>query len=177
VDLNETTREVISLSWNELQSGRVILRTELAPDLPPVTGDRVQLQQVILNLLLNAADAMSEIDDHSRQLMIKTEVHNGDQVRLSVRDAGVGFDPDSVNKLFEPFYSTKSEGMGMGLSVSRSIIESHHGRLGAARNDGPGATFYFSIPLQSSDGLTSAPTLSPIRGPILVPKGRGVRSL
>jgi predicted ATPase/signal transduction histidine kinase len=177
VDLNETTREVISLSWNELQSGRVILRTELAPDLPPVTGDRVQLQQVILNLLLNAADAMSGIDDHSRQLMIKTEVQHGDHVRLSVQDAGVGFDPDSVHKLFEPFYSTKSEGMGMGLSVSRSIIESHHGRLGAARNEGPGATFYFSIPLQSSDGLTSTPTLSPIRGPILAPKGRGVRSL
>jgi signal transduction histidine kinase len=105
----------------------------------------VQLQQVILNLLLNACDAMNGVDDRPRQVLIRTEPE-GDRVRLTVQDAGVGLDPRSVEQLFEPFYSTKTGGMGIGLSVSRSIIENHHGRLSAARNDGPGATFSFSIP-------------------------------
>jgi len=146
VDLNEATREVIALSLSKLQRSRVILRPELADDLPPVTGDRVQLQQVILNLFLNALDAMSGVDDRPRRLVIRTERDEGDRVRLAVQDAGVGFEPQGVDKLFEPFYTTKSGGMGIGLSVSRSIIESHHGRLWAAANDGPGATFSFSIP-------------------------------
>ncbi len=146
VNLNEATREVIALSLSELQRSRVILRQELADDLRPVTGDRVQLQQVILNLLLNASEAMSGVDDRPRQLVIRTERDEGDRVRLNVQDVGVGFEPQGVDKLFEPFYTTKSEGMGIGLSVSRSIIESHHGRLWAAPNDGPGATFSFSIP-------------------------------
>jgi PAS domain S-box-containing protein len=150
VDLNEATREVIALSWSELQRGRVILRAELADDLPPVTGDRVQLQQVILNLLLNASEAMSGVDDRPRRLAIRTERDEGDLVCVSVQDAGVGFEPQSVERLFEPFYTTKSDGMGIGLSVSRSIIESHHGRLWAAPNDdGPGATFSFSIARRS----------------------------
>jgi signal transduction histidine kinase len=111
-----------------------------------VTGDRVQLQQVILNLLLNASDAMSSIDDRPRTLVIKTERAEDDRVRLSVQDAGVGFKPQDEDRLFDAFYTTKCGGMGMGLSVSRSIIESHHGRLWAALNDGPGAKFSFSIP-------------------------------
>ena len=127
-----------------------------------VTGDRVQLQQVILNLLLNASDAMSGVDDRPRQLVIRTERDEGDRVRLSVQDAGVGFDPQSVDRLFEAFYTTKSSGMGIGLSVSRSIIESHHGRLWAAPNDGPGATFSFSIP-RGPEGVTSAHSLGAIR--------------
>jgi PAS domain S-box-containing protein len=151
VNLNEAAREVIALSLSELQRGRVILRTELASDLPPVTGDRVQLQQVILNLLMNASDAMSGVEDRPRQLVIRTERHEGDCVRLCVQDVGVGFDPQDVGRLFEAFYTTKSGGMGIGLSVSRSIIESHHGRLWAAPNDGPGATFSFSIPRASED--------------------------
>ena len=146
VDLNEATREVIALSLSELQRNRVILRPELADDLPPVTGDRVQLQQVILNLLRNASDAMSGVDDRPRQLVIRTERDEGDRVRLTVQDAGVGFEPQGADRLFEAFYTTKNDGMGIGLSVSRSIIESHHGRLWAAPNDGPGATFSFSIP-------------------------------
>ena len=146
VDLNEATREVIALSMSKLQRNGVILRTELASDLPLVTGDRVQLQQVVLNLLRNASDAMSAVDDRARQLVIKTERDDGDRVRLSVQDAGPGFDPQAVERLFEAFYTTKSNGMGMGLSVSRSIIESHQGRLWANLNDGPGATFAFSIP-------------------------------
>jgi PAS domain S-box-containing protein len=151
VDLNEATREVIALSLSKLQRDRVILRTELADDLSPVTGDRVQLQQVILNLLQNASDAMSTISDRPRQLVIRTERDKADRVRLTVQDAGVGFEYQDVDRLFEAFYSTKSGGMGIGLSVSRSIIESHHGRLWAAPNDGPGATFSFSIPRKLED--------------------------
>jgi PAS domain S-box-containing protein len=153
VDLNEATREVIALSLSELQRNRVILRTELADDLPPVTGDRVQLQQVILNLLRNGSDAMSSVDDRPRQLLIRTERDEGDQVRLTVQDAGVGFDPQAADRLFEAFYTSKDDGMGIGLSVSRSIIESHHGHLWAAPNDAPGATFSFSIP-RAAGGLT-----------------------
>jgi signal transduction histidine kinase len=151
VDLNAATKEVVALSRNELQRNRVILQPELADDLPAVSGDRVQLQQVILNLLLNAAQAMSGVDDRPKQLMIKTEREQADRVRLSVQDVGVGFDPKDVDRLFEAFYTTKAAGMGVGLSVSRSIIESHHGRLWAALNDGPGATFSFSIPSARND--------------------------
>ena len=146
VDLNEATREVIALSLSELQRNRVILRPELAEDLPLVTGDRVQLQQVILNLIRNGSDAMSNVDDRPRQLLIRTERDEGDHVSLTVQDAGTGFDPQAVDRLFERFYTTKNDGMGIGLSVSRSIIESHHGRLWATLNNGPGAAFSFSIP-------------------------------
>ncbi|GLS36286.1 hypothetical protein GCM10010869_18750 [Mesorhizobium tianshanense] len=146
VDLNEAAREVIALSLGEIQNSQVILRTELADDLPCVSADRIQLQQVVLNLLRNALDAMTTVDDRPRDLLIRTEREEGDSVRLSVKDAGVGFDPHTMKKLFEAFYSTKNAGMGVGLAVSRSIIENHHGRLSAALNDGPGATFSFSVP-------------------------------
>ncbi len=146
VDLNEATREVIALSLSELQRNQVMLRAELVSDLPHVTGDRVQLQQVILNLLRNASDAMSGVDDRPRQLLIRTEREGGDRVRVTVRDAGVGIGPQAMDRLFDAFYTTKSGGMGIGLSVSRSIVEKHHGRLWVEQNDGPGATFAFSIP-------------------------------
>ena len=146
VDLNEATREVIALLRSELQRSQVILRAELRDDLPHITGDRVQLQQVILNLLRNASDAMGAIDDRPRRLVIRTALDEDDRVRLTVQDAGVGFDAQAVDRIFEAFYTTKNDGMGIGLSVSRSIIESHHGRLWAEPNDGPGATFSFSIP-------------------------------
>ena len=146
VDLNEATREVIALALCELQRNRVIVKPELADELPIVAGDRVQLQQVILNLLRNASDAMSSVDDRPRQLLIRTEYDADGGVRLSVQDAGVGFEPEIINKLFDSFYTTKSDGMGIGLSVSHSIIENHQGRLWATSNDGPGATFSFSIP-------------------------------
>jgi PAS domain S-box-containing protein len=154
VDLNDATREVIALSTRELKRSRVILKEELADNLPPVTGDRVQLQQVILNLLRNAAEAMSTVNDRPRHLVIRTEREEGDGERLTVRDAGVGFGTQGVDKLFQPFYTTKSDGMGIGLSVSRSIIENHNGRLWAEPNDGPGATFSFSIPRKPEDGTS-----------------------
>ena len=164
VDLNEATREVIALSLSELQRNRVILRPELADDLPPVTGDRVQLQQVILNLIRNGSDAMSSVDDRPRQLLIRTERDEDDRARLTVQDAGVGFNPQAADRLFESFYTTKNDGMGIGLSVSRSIIESHHGRLWATLNNGPGATFSFSIP-RASEGATSTDSNRDIRTP------------
>ena len=140
-----------------------LVQTELADELPPVTGDRVQLQQVILNLLRNASDAMTDVHDRSRQLLVKTERETGERVRLTVRDVGVGVDRESMDKLFDAFYTTKSGGMGIGLSVSRSIIESHHGRIWAEPNDGPGATFAFSIPCEptqptdTGDGVRAVP--------------------
>jgi PAS domain S-box-containing protein len=157
LDLNEATREVIALSLSELQGNRVVLQSELADDLPNVIGDRIQLQQVILNLLRNASDAMLGSHDRPRPLLIRTEREDGDRVRVSVRDAGVGVDAQSMNKLFDAFYTTKSEGMGIGLSVSRSIIERHHGRLWAEPNDGPGATFGFSIPRNPESVTDTAP--------------------
>ena len=157
MNLNEAAREVIALLRSELQRSRMLLRTELADDLPPVTGDRVQLQQVILNLLRNATDAMNDVDDRPRELVIRTERDEDDRVRLTVQDAGVGFDRQAAGRLFEAFYTTKNGGMGIGLSVSRSIIESHQGRLWAAPNDGPGARFSFSIPRASGVATDSGP--------------------
>lgn len=151
VDLNEAAREVLALSSSELQRNRVIVQQELANDLPRVAGDRVQLQQVILNLLRNASEAMSAVDGRSRQLVIRTEADEDGHVRLTVKDAGVGFTPQAADRLFESFYTTKNDGMGIGLSVSRSIIESHHGRLWATPNTGPGATFSFFIPRESKN--------------------------
>src|SRR3954463_14769383 len=117
LDLNEATREVIALALSDLHRNRVILRSELADDLPRVTGDRVQLQQVILNLLRNASDAMADVDDRPRQLLVKTEYEAGNRVRLSVQDVGVGLDRQSMDRLFDAFYTTKVGGMGIGLSV------------------------------------------------------------
>jgi PAS domain S-box-containing protein len=154
VDLNEATREVLALSLSELQRNRVIVQQELADGLPLVAGDRVQLQQVISNLLRNASDAMSTIDDRTRDLLIRTRPDDNDRVLLSVTDVGVGLEPQAADRLFEAFYTTKDEGMGIGLSVSRSVIERHHGLLWATPNSGPGVTFSFSLPCKP-EGLTS----------------------
>ena len=151
IDLNEATREVIALSSSELRQNRVALQLDFADYLPPVNGDRVQLQQVIINLLRNAMDAMREIEDRPRQLLIQTGRDGGENVRLSVQDTGVGFTPDTADRLFQSFYSTKSDGMGIGLATSRSIIEAHHGRIWATLNRGPGSTFRFSLPCGSSN--------------------------
>ncbi len=154
VDLNEATEEVIALLSNELHAAGVILRVELARDLPPVAGDRVQLQQVVLNLMLNASEAMRDIDVRPKRLTIKTHRDAEDGVHLSVEDVGVGLPQDS-ERLFHAFYTTKSDGMGIGLSVSRSIIENHQGRLRAEPNGGPGATFSFCIPSGSEPESTT----------------------
>jgi C4-dicarboxylate-specific signal transduction histidine kinase len=158
LDMNDVTREVVALSLNDLQRHQVVLQAELGNELPMISGDRVQLQQVILNLLRNASDAMATVHDRPRQLAIRTVRDADDRVRVSVTDSGVGLDLKRMNKLFDAFYTTKTDGMGIGLSVSRSIIERHHGRLWAEANDGPGATFSFSIPLApASLSATPAP--------------------
>jgi PAS domain S-box-containing protein len=146
MDLNEAVREVTALSLTEIQRSSVALRHELADDLPLIVGDRIQLQQVILNLLRNAADAMSTIDDRPRELLITTERDKGNQVVLSVKDSGVGLTPQAAEKIFGAFYTTKSDGMGIGLSISRSIVEAHQGHIWATPNEGPGCTFSFVIP-------------------------------
>ncbi len=146
VDLNEAAREMIALSLSEMQSGRILVRHDFAENLPEVKGDRIQLQQVILNLMRNALDAMRDVDNRPRELLIKTESDDGKNVKLTVRDTGAGFAPDAADRLFDSFYTTKDDGMGVGLSVSRSIVEAHRGRIWASANDGPGASFAFSIP-------------------------------
>jgi PAS domain S-box-containing protein len=159
LDLNAAAQEVIALSSSDLQRNRVILKSELADGLPLVNGDRVQLQQVILNLVRNASDAMALVQDRPRELLIRTELDGAGRVRLSVKDVGHGFTPEAADKLFQAFYTTKTEGMGIGLHVSQSIIEAHHGRLWATANDGPGATFSFVIACQP-EGLEGIETHS-----------------
>jgi PAS domain S-box-containing protein len=145
MDLNEAVREVIALLLSELQRNSILLQQELADCLPVVQGDRIQIQQVIHNLVRNASDAMSDVGDRPKRLAIRTE-RVDEKVCVIVQDSGTGFDSASADRLFESFYTTKPEGMGIGLSVSRSIIDAHGGRLWAAANDGPGATFAFSVP-------------------------------
>lgn len=148
MDLNAATREVIALCMSEFQKNRVVVQPTLAEDLPPVDGDRAQLQQVLLTLFCNASEAMADVHDRPRLLVIRTEREDSDRVRVAVRDVGVGFDRQSADRLFDAFYSTKSSGLGIGLSVSRSIIERHRGRIEAEPNEGPGVTFWFSLPCQ-----------------------------
>jgi signal transduction histidine kinase len=156
LDLSEATQEVVTLCLNELQRNRVTVHTTCANDLPPVRGDRVQLQQVILNLLLNATEAMSGIDERPRQLLVRTYLDEGENVRLTVQDTGVGLEPGEIENVFEAFYTTKSDGMGIGLSISRSIIERHHGRIWASPNSrSPGATFSVAIPRAPEDATNS----------------------
>ena len=146
LDLNDAIREALALLSSELQKHRVVLRTDFAGDLPPVKGDRVQLQQVILNLLANSSDAMRDVEDRPRHLLIKTERRDGAQACVIVRDAGMGFHPRDAERLFEALYTTKSNGMGVGLFISRTIVEGHRGRLWAEPNEAHGATFSFTIP-------------------------------
>jgi PAS domain S-box-containing protein len=145
LDVNEAAREVIALLSGELERNNVVLKHEFGDHIPAIKGDRVQLQQVILNLLHNGLDAMVTVNNRPRQLLIRTE-KSGNHVTVSVQDSGIGFSPEIGERLFESFFTTKKEGMGIGLSVSRSIVEAHRGRLWAVRNAGPGATFAFSIP-------------------------------
>jgi C4-dicarboxylate-specific signal transduction histidine kinase len=147
VDLNSAVREIMSLSVGELQLDGVMVHMELDPALPTIRGDRVQLQQVILNLILNASEAMKDIATRPRKLMLKTALEDDAALRLTVADSGTGIEPVQAVKVFEPFYTTKNKGMGIGLFISRSIIERHGGRLWAERNEPDGARFCFSIPL------------------------------
>jgi two-component system sensor kinase FixL len=145
--INDAILEVIALAQSELQKHPVELRTNLSDDMPLVPADRVQVQQVILNLIVNAIDAMSSVGDRTRELVVSSGRSDSNEVFVEVRDSGQGFDPENLNQLFDSFYSTKPEGMGMGLSISRSIVEAHGGRLWATPNEPHGAVFRFVLPL------------------------------
>jgi two-component system sensor kinase FixL len=148
LNLNDVVGDALPLVQREVANLRVSVTLDLAPGLPMVLGDRVQLQQVVINLLVNAIHAMAHLVDRPRELAIRTRQYEADQVLFAVQDSGRGIDPDIESRLFSPFFTTKSDGMGMGLSICRSIIESHGGRVWAARNSGAGATFQFAVPSQ-----------------------------
>jgi C4-dicarboxylate-specific signal transduction histidine kinase len=146
LDLNDVVLEVLKLIRSDLVNQNVVAHTELAADLPPVKGDRVQLQQVLLNLVMNACDAMHGNAPADLQLLVRTELCADKNVRVSVADCGVGLAPDKLEQVFMPFYTTKSHGLGLGLSVCRTIITAHGGKLWAANGEARGAVFYFAIP-------------------------------
>jgi PAS domain S-box-containing protein len=151
LDINEVVNEVITLLHHELASHRMSLRMELAPALGPVLGDRIQLQQVILNLIINGMEAMQPVAEGQRELVIRTSKNEARQILVTVSDCGVGLAAENADRLFDAFFTTKSGGMGMGLSICRSIVEAHGGRLSASANAGPGATFQFILPVCQQD--------------------------
>ena len=153
LDINDVIREAISLEQREMLSQRVSLRTELASALPPVPGDRVQLQQVVINLVMNAVEAMAPVTDRPRDMVIRSQQDDANEVLVAVRDSGMGIDSENAERLFNAFFTTKPSGMGMGLSISRSIIAAHGGRLWASPNADHGATFQFTLP-SSSHGVS-----------------------
>ncbi len=146
LEINEVIQDVLALIGTELVKNRVVLTCELKPKVPRVTGDRVQLQQVLLNLIMNGIEAMADVTGRSRELVIQSDIDDRGQVLVSVRDSGTGLDAQHLEQVFEAFYTTKAEGVGMGLSISRSIVEAHGGRLWASPNTGPGASFQFTLP-------------------------------
>ena len=146
LNINDAIGEIVALADGEVRRNSVALRTELADDLPLVVGDRVQLQQVILNLVMNGVEAMASVADRPRELFIRSRQHESDKVLVAVQDSGIGIDQQNLEKLFDAFYTTKSQGMGMGLAISRSIVENHGGRLWATANESRGAVFQFTLP-------------------------------
>ena len=149
VDINEAVREVIELTRGEALKNGVSVKTKFAKGLPIITGDRVQLQQVVLNLILNALQAMGAVSEGARQMLITTSQTELNDLCIGVQDTGPGLSPENLSRLFEPFYTTKPNGMGMGLAICRSIIEDHGGRLWATRHEPRGALFQFTIPATS----------------------------
>jgi C4-dicarboxylate-specific signal transduction histidine kinase len=153
LSINETVLESMALTRMEVAQHGASLKTQLSDDVPRVWADRIQLQQVMLNLIMNAVEAVSAVKDGPRDVIVSTAKHESDSVLLTVRDSGTGLDPESLQRVFDAFYTTKPEGMGMGLAVSRSIIEVHGGRLWATTNEPRGAVFQFTIPI----GLEEVP--------------------
>jgi signal transduction histidine kinase len=150
LDPNEVITEGLALVQREIQNHRAALQLDLASDLPAVVADRVELQQVVINLIMNGVQAMELVTDRPRYLEVRSFVQ-ADEVVVSVRDSGNGIDPSNMNRLFNAFFTTKADGMGMGLSICRSIIESHGGRIWASSNGDPGMTFQFALPLRAED--------------------------
>jgi C4-dicarboxylate-specific signal transduction histidine kinase len=149
LDVNDVVSEVITLVQRELTRHQVSLQMELAPALPMILGDRIQLQQVMINLVMNGIEAMQSVTDRPRELVIRSRQDDAQQVLVSVTDCGVGISAEDADRLFDAFFTTKSSGMGIGLSICRSIMEAHGGRLSATGNEGPGATFQFTLPINA----------------------------
>jgi signal transduction histidine kinase len=147
LDINDLIRETVALVSGELVRNQVLVQTDLAADVPAVLGDRIQLQQVILNLIMNAIEATGARSEGTREIVISSQKQALDQIVVAIRDAGIGIDPANVDQFFKPFTTTKAGGMGMGLSISRSIVEAHGGQLWATPNEQEGATFQFSLPV------------------------------
>jgi signal transduction histidine kinase len=145
LDMNETIQEAVSLAQPELLKRRITLRIDRSQVLPAVRGDRVQLQQVILNLILNGSEAMNSTNG-SKELLLTSRQSDDGGVLVAVQDSGVGVKPEELSRLFDPFFTTKETGMGLGLSISKSIVEAHSGRIWAESNQGPGLTVQFSVP-------------------------------
>src|SRR5437867_6599810 len=151
LDINEVIQEVLGLIQTEIRKNEIVLRMKLAPDLPRMLRDRVQLQQVMMNLMMNGIEAVSAVADRSRDLLIRSCRYESDKVLIAVQDSGTGLETESLDHLFTAFFTTKPKGMGMGLAISRSIIEAHGGKLWASPNDGPGATFQFTLHVGSKE--------------------------
>src|SRR5437870_4996274 len=156
LDINHTIQEVVLLTQSEAVRNRVTLRMELAGDVPPVLGDRIQLQQVILNLVMNGIEAMDTVTDQPGEMLIRSCQHESDHLLVAVQDSGTGIDPQNLERIFDTFYTTKPQGMGMGLAICRSIVEAHGGRLWATTNEDRGATFRFTLPAVSDTVTTDA---------------------
>jgi signal transduction histidine kinase len=158
LDINELVREVLALTQGEMRNQRVVVHTELAFDLPRIVGDRVQLQQVVTNLIINAAEAMGSIADQTRALRVTSAINDRASVRLTVEDSGTGIEPESLERIFDAFFTTKSHGMGMGLSICRSIVQAHGGSLAAFPRHPHGSVFQVILPTRS-DAASQEPTL------------------
>jgi len=152
VDLNKVIREVIALLDAELQSHQILVKAELSPKLRPILADGVQLRQVIANLVTNAIEAMDAVDDRARSLRLKSAVSDPEGILITVEDSGPGIDPENLDRIFHPFFTTKSQGMGMGLSICRSIVEAHHGRLSARSIADRGSVFQIALPAGNATG-------------------------
>jgi two-component system sensor kinase FixL len=152
-DVNDVIQEVVTLIHSDTVIRNVSVHLDLQEELPHVLGDRIQIQQVLLNLIINGLDAMKEVHPESRNLIIKTEYEIDKDVKVSVGDSGTGIQPDQMQLIFEPFHTTKVDGMGMGLSINRSIIQAHQGELWAQNNQNQGATFFFTIPVASEKNI------------------------
>jgi signal transduction histidine kinase len=150
LDINEAIREVIALAQAEMRRNRIQLQTRLGDGLPHIAGDRVQLQQVTTNLIVNAMEAMSDVSEGPRELTIVSGAGSSTDVFVEVQDTGPGLDPANLDRLFQSFYTTKPDGMGMGLAISRSIVEAHGGRLSAAPNQPQGAVFRLTLPVEEA---------------------------
>jgi signal transduction histidine kinase len=157
LDINDAIRAVIALAEDDARRSGVTLRVDLAEDPLPVIGDRVQLQQVILNLVVNGVEATSSVTDRAREVQIRSRRHESDQVLVLVLDSGTGIEPGNLDRIFDTFYTTKPQGMGMGLAISRSIVENHGGKLRAIANDGPGMRFEIELPVETARATSMRP--------------------